>query len=74
MNDIPYLRPQHLSPETVAVMTRVCSKVREILPEKTPAGVQVLSLHLKSSNSALINSPSKTFTPNPVDVPDTGRG
>jgi predicted TIM-barrel enzyme len=43
MNDIPYLRPQHITPETVAVMTKVCSKVREIVPEQKPLGVQVSS-------------------------------
>ncbi|XP_052131275.1 uncharacterized protein F13E9.13, mitochondrial isoform X2 [Frankliniella occidentalis] len=43
MHDIPYLRHQHLSPETVAVMTRVCSEVRKIIPNQIPCGVQVLA-------------------------------
>lgn len=43
MNDIPYLRPQHITPETVSIMTRVCSEVRKIIPTQIPCGVQILA-------------------------------
>lgn len=46
MNDTPYVRRQHLTPETVAIMTRVCSEVRKIIPKKIPCGVQVISSNL----------------------------
>ncbi|XP_034254771.1 uncharacterized protein F13E9.13, mitochondrial isoform X2 [Thrips palmi] len=43
MNDIPYVRRQHLTPETAAVMTRVSSEIRKIVPQKIPCGVQILA-------------------------------
>lgn len=41
MNDIPYVQPDNFTPETTAMMTYVCSKVREILPPHIKCGVQV---------------------------------
>ncbi|XP_046736218.1 uncharacterized protein F13E9.13, mitochondrial [Diprion similis] len=43
MHDIPYVQAKDLLPETTALMTRVCSEVRKILPRHVPCGVQVLA-------------------------------
>lgn len=47
MNDIPYIQSKHLTPETTAIMARVCSEIKQLLPPNIPTGVQVIhgSLH-----------------------------
>ncbi|XP_057379414.1 uncharacterized protein F13E9.13, mitochondrial-like [Daphnia carinata] len=41
MHDIPYVKGP-ISPEIIAAMTRICSDVKQILPN-TPCGIQVLA-------------------------------
>lgn len=41
MHDIPYVRPKDLTPEITAMMTRICTEIRKILPENIPCGIQV---------------------------------
>ncbi|XP_017890266.2 uncharacterized protein F13E9.13, mitochondrial, partial [Ceratina calcarata] len=43
MHDVPYVRPQNLTPDVVAMMTRVCVEIRKVLPENIPCGVQILA-------------------------------
>jgi membrane complex biogenesis BtpA family protein len=43
MHDVPYVQSRHFSPETVAVMTRICSEIKRIVPGDLPCGVQVLA-------------------------------
>ncbi|RZF48016.1 hypothetical protein LSTR_LSTR002082 [Laodelphax striatellus] len=43
MHDIPYIHYSKITPETTAVMTRVCSAVRQSLPKSIKCGVQVLA-------------------------------
>lgn len=41
MHDIPYVKPKDLTPETTAIMTRICTEVRKVLPQYIPCGIQV---------------------------------
>lgn len=41
MHDNPYVRSEHLTPETIAMMTRICTEIKQILPENIPCGIQV---------------------------------
>jgi predicted TIM-barrel enzyme len=41
MHDVPYVQSRHFSPETVAVMTRICLEIKRIVPGDLPCGVQV---------------------------------
>lgn len=41
MHDNPYVRPKHLTPETTAMMTRICIEIKQVLPESIPCGIQV---------------------------------
>jgi membrane complex biogenesis BtpA family protein len=43
MHDVPYVQSRHFSPETVAVMTRICLEIKRIVPGDLPCGVQVLA-------------------------------
>ncbi|XP_050493319.1 uncharacterized protein F13E9.13, mitochondrial isoform X1 [Bombus huntii] len=43
MHDIPYVKPKDLTPETTAIMTRICTEVRKVLPENIPCGIQILA-------------------------------
>ena len=44
MWDLPYIRSEEMGPEIVAVMTRICRAVREVVPTTRPCGVQVCLL------------------------------
>lgn len=41
MNDVPYVPARHITPETVAAMTAICTAVRRTVDEHVPCGVQV---------------------------------
>lgn len=41
MHDVPYVQPKNMEPETVAVMSAICSEVRRIVSSSKPCGVQV---------------------------------
>ncbi|KAG7207871.1 hypothetical protein KM043_009468 [Ampulex compressa] len=41
MHDIPYVK--HSLPEVTAMMTKVCTEVKRILPESIPCGIQILA-------------------------------
>lgn len=41
MHDNPYMRPEHLTPETTAMMTRICTEIKQVLPKNIPCGIQV---------------------------------
>ncbi|OAD57448.1 Uncharacterized protein F13E9.13, mitochondrial [Eufriesea mexicana] len=43
MHDIPYVTSKHITPETTAMMTRICTEIKNVLPEKLPCGVQILA-------------------------------
>ncbi|KZC14411.1 Uncharacterized protein F13E9.13, mitochondrial [Dufourea novaeangliae] len=43
MHDIPYVKAKNLSPEITAMMTRVCTEIKRILPENIPCGIQILA-------------------------------
>lgn len=43
MHDLPYVQSQHFGPETVSALTRLAFEMRQIIPEKTPCGIQVLA-------------------------------
>ncbi|KAI4471233.1 hypothetical protein MML48_1g05204 [Holotrichia oblita] len=43
MHDVPYIQAKHFQPETVAVMSRVCTQIKHILPSNISCGVQVLA-------------------------------
>ncbi|KAF5281643.1 hypothetical protein FQR65_LT14617 [Abscondita terminalis] len=43
MHDVPYLKSKHFGPETVAIMTKVCTEVKGIIPKNIPCGVQILT-------------------------------
>ena len=41
MHDIPYVQAKHLQPETTAMMSKICSEIRKIIPRRISCGVQV---------------------------------
>lgn len=43
MHDLPYVQSDKFGPETVAAMTRLAMEMRQIIPDKTPCGIQVLA-------------------------------
>ena len=43
MNDIPYVKAEHVGPEIVASMTTVAREVRRCLPAAMPVGIQILA-------------------------------
>lgn len=43
MFDRPYIKHDDAGPEITATMTRVCSEVRRVVPERIPCGVQILA-------------------------------
>nr|XP_031825953.1 uncharacterized protein F13E9.13, mitochondrial isoform X1 [Nomia melanderi] len=43
MHDIPYVKAKNLTPETTAMMTRVCTEIKKIVPDNIPCGVQILA-------------------------------
>lgn len=43
MHDLPYVQSKHFGPETVSALTRLAFEMRQIIPEKTPCGIQVLA-------------------------------
>ncbi|XP_069674409.1 uncharacterized protein F13E9.13, mitochondrial [Periplaneta americana] len=43
MHDVPYVQPRDMGPEITAVMARICTQVREMLPSHVKCGVQVLA-------------------------------
>lgn len=46
MHDVPYIKSKHFEPETVAIMTKICTEVRKIVPRDIPCGVQVKNKNL----------------------------
>ncbi|XP_025422249.1 uncharacterized protein F13E9.13, mitochondrial [Sipha flava] len=43
MHDIPYVPGNKIGPEIVSMMTRVCTSVRQLVPENIPCGLQILA-------------------------------
>ncbi|KAH0954808.1 hypothetical protein HN011_009149 [Eciton burchellii] len=43
MHDIPYVKQKDLSPETISMMTRICTEVRKIAPLNIACGIQILA-------------------------------
>uniref|UniRef100_A0A8D9ELW2 Uncharacterized protein F13E9.13, mitochondrial n=1 Tax=Cacopsylla melanoneura TaxID=428564 RepID=A0A8D9ELW2_9HEMI len=43
MHDIPYVLESDSGPEITAMMSRVCTEVRKLLPSTMPVGVQILA-------------------------------
>lgn len=43
MHDVPYVQSKDLSPDTTAMMSRVCTEIRRMMPESIPCGVQILA-------------------------------
>ncbi|XP_050439765.1 uncharacterized protein F13E9.13, mitochondrial [Adelges cooleyi] len=43
MHDIPYVLADKIGPEIVSMMTRICTSVRQIVPENIPCGLQILA-------------------------------
>ncbi|VVC36640.1 Membrane complex biogenesis protein, BtpA family,Ribulose-phosphate binding barrel [Cinara cedri] len=43
MHDVPYVPARHITPETVATMTAICSAVRRTVSDCVPCGVQILA-------------------------------
>ncbi|XP_076652950.1 uncharacterized protein F13E9.13, mitochondrial isoform X1 [Halictus rubicundus] len=43
MHDIPYVTAKNILPETTAMMTRVCTEIKRVLPAHIPCGVQILA-------------------------------
>lgn len=41
MNDIPYVRAKDIGAETVSMMTKICTSVRQMVPYNIPCGLQV---------------------------------
>jgi len=41
MHDIPYMPAKEIGPEIVSSMTRICTAVRQLVPEHVPCGLQV---------------------------------
>lgn len=41
MHDVPYVPAKEISPEIVSMMTRICTSVRQLIPEYIPCGLQV---------------------------------
>jgi len=41
MHDIPYVKQKDLSPETISMMTRICTEVRKVAPLSVACGIQV---------------------------------
>lgn len=44
MHDIPYVSAEKISPEIVSMMTRICTAVRQLIPDYIPCGLQVSML------------------------------
>ncbi|XP_022192787.1 uncharacterized protein F13E9.13, mitochondrial [Nilaparvata lugens] len=43
MHDVPYIHHSKITPEVTAMMTRICSAVRQLLPRSIKCGVQILA-------------------------------
>lgn len=43
MHDIPYVQAKHFGPETVAMMSKISSEIRILVPKSTPLGIQILA-------------------------------
>lgn len=43
MHDIPYIKAKETGPEVVSMMTKICSSVRQLVPEHISCGLQVCS-------------------------------
>lgn len=43
MHDIPYMPAKEIGPEIVSSMTRICTAVRQLVPEHVPCGLQILA-------------------------------
>ncbi|XP_076756369.1 uncharacterized protein F13E9.13, mitochondrial [Xylocopa sonorina] len=43
MHDVPYVRPNNLTPEITSMMTRICTEIKKVLPDNIPCGVQILA-------------------------------
>lgn len=41
MHDVPYIKSEYFGPEITATMSRVCTEVKKLLPDKIPCGIQV---------------------------------
>jgi len=41
MHDIPYMPANEIGPEIVSSKTRICTAVRQLVPEHVPCGLQV---------------------------------
>lgn len=41
MHDIPYVPAKEISPEIVSMMTRICTSIRQLIPDHIPCGLQV---------------------------------
>ncbi|XP_022258207.1 uncharacterized protein F13E9.13, mitochondrial-like isoform X2 [Limulus polyphemus] len=55
MHDVPYVTAKNCGPEVTAVMTRVCSEVRQTVP-LLPCGVQVLAGNNESALAVALSS------------------
>lgn len=56
MHDIPYVHGNEIGPEIVSMMTRICTSVRQLVPEHIPCGLQVGSKYiipLENNDSSL---------------------
>lgn len=43
MHDVPYVQSKHFGPEIVATITKICERVRNIVPTSIPCGIQILA-------------------------------
>lgn len=43
MHDVPYIQSKDFGPEITAMMSRICSDIKRIVPNNVPCGIQILS-------------------------------
>ncbi|CAL7942050.1 unnamed protein product [Xylocopa violacea] len=43
MHDIPYVRPNDITPEITSMMTKICTEIKKVVPDSIPCGVQILA-------------------------------
>ncbi|XP_076311533.1 uncharacterized protein F13E9.13, mitochondrial isoform X6 [Tachypleus tridentatus] len=65
MHDVPYVTAKNCGPEVTAVMTRVCSEVRQIAPSLL-CGVQVLAGNNESALAVALSSGVKQSVSLPI--------